>query len=126
MANRKDRRAAKKALPRYQRIMTPEQQKAALIKNGITPADLKKEWDAGYRAGLEAYLKSSYAAACLALHDLHGFGYKRCKAFLQAMDNHLLYSLTDLETINEVWERIGLKLVFNDPLDRIQDGDQDA
>lgn len=121
MANRKDRRAARKALPRWERTMTPEQRKAALVKNGITPEDLKREWDAGYQAGVEAFLKTSYAATCLALNDLHGFGYKRCKAVLQAMDRHILFTLTDVEAIEEVWKRLGLKLVFADPFERVQD-----
>lgn len=123
MANRKDRRAERKVLPRYKRMMTPEQRKAALVKNGITPKDLQEQWDAGYNAGIDATLKTAYAGACLALHELHGFGSKRCKAFLDAMDRHIIYSLSSIDAAEEVFQKIGVKLVFEDPLDRIQDGD---
>lgn len=94
---------------------------SALMKNGITPQDLKEEWQRGYDTGAEVFLKTAYAAVCLALNELHGFGHKRCQDVLQAMDKHVLYTLTDVEAINEVWERMGLRLVFADPLERVQE-----
>lgn len=97
-----------------------------LQEAGYTPKEFEEQWQAGYRAGAEAFLKTAYAAVCLALGDLHGFGFKRCKAVLQAMDRHILFSLTDLEAIEEVWKRMGLKLVFTDPFERVQDGDNDG
>lgn len=95
-----------------------------LLEAGYTPKELEQQWQAGYRAGAEAFIKTAYAAVCLALSDLHGFGLKRCKAVLQSMDKHILYSLTDVETIEEVWKRMGLKLVFTDPFERVQEDDE--
>ena len=96
------------------------------MEAGYTPKEFEQQWQAGYQTGAEALLKTAYAAVCLALNDIHGFGSKRCKAVLQSMDKHILYTLTDVEAIDEVWERMGLKLVFTDPFDRVQDGDEDA
>lgn len=92
-----------------------------LIEAGHTPKEFEEQWQAGYQAGAEAFLKTAYAAVCLAANDLHGFGFKRCKALLQAMDKHILYTLTDLEAIDEVYQRMGLKLVFTDPFERVQE-----
>lgn len=122
MANRKDRRAAQKATPAYLR-KSPEAIKRRLIQNGITAKDLEEEYQRGYDNGAEAYIKASYAAVCLALADLHGFGHKRCKAVLNAMDQHILYTLTSAEIIEEVWQRMGLRLVFKEAFDRVVDSD---
>jgi hypothetical protein len=107
-------------------MMTPEQRKAALVKNGITPEDLEQEWHTGYGAGVDATLKTVYAGVCLALHDLYGFGLKRCKDVLRATENHVLQSLTSEEAIEEVFQKIGLRLAFDQPFDRIQEDDKNA
>lgn len=98
---------------------------ARLSQNGITPQDLEKEFDTGYaegfRAAAQPVTRGAYAAVCLALKELHGFGTKRCAEVLRAMDKHMQYSLTSEELINEVWEKLGLELVWDDPFDRIQE-----
>ena len=114
--NREQRRAQKKAQrgqpkpkqPQYLR-MTKEQRMDALVKNGITIKDLE-----------ENYNKTCYAAVCLALNELHGFGMKRCKDVLNLVDEKILFSLTSMETIEEVWQKIGLQIDFNEVVsDRI-------
>ena len=94
-----------------------------LIEAGHTPKEFEEQWQAGYQAGAEAFLKTAYAAVCLALNDLHGFGCKRNREVLQAMDKHILFTLTDLEIIEEVYQRMGLKLVFTDPFERVQENE---
>lgn len=96
----------------------------ALVKNGITIKDLEENYNKGYEAGFavasEPVIKTCYAAVCLALNELHGFGMKRCKDVLNLVDEKILFSLTSMETIEEVWQKIGLQIDFNEVVsDRI-------
>lgn len=120
--NRRERRAANKALPAWQR-QSKEQKMAALVKNGITPEYVDKEcakhFDAGYRKGAEHTLKMVYAAVCLAANDRFGFGRRRCRDLLLAIDNHVLMSLTSEEAMDEVYERMGLRIAAVDEMERI-------
>lgn len=122
--NRKERRAEIKKTPSYLRESKEELTKR-LIKNGITVKDLRNEWDRGYNAGFkeaaEPVIRGCYAAICLALNDLHGFGQKRCADVLRALDEHLTMSLTSKEAIDEVYKRMGLRIDFKEPFDRIQE-----
>lgn len=96
-----------------------------LSKNGITPEDLKAEYQKGYEEGFrvsgDLVLRSCFAATCLALNDLHKFGQGRCADVLRAIDKHMTQTLTSEEIINEVYDRMKLKLDFKDPFDRIQE-----
>lgn len=122
--NRQQRRAQQRATPGYLRG-TKEQKIKALLKNGITPEDLEREYqkgfEAGFKAGAPMTFKSIYAAVCMALHDLHGFGHDRCAKVLMAVDEHVANSLTSQELIEEAWRKIGLYLNFDEPFDRIED-----
>ena len=105
------------------RKLTKEQTMEKLLRNGITPKDLEKSYAEGYSAGFSdaspATFKTIYAAVCLALNDKYGFGSKRCKDTLSAIDNYVLYSLTSTEAIQAVYDRMNLELDFNEPIDRI-------
>lgn len=129
--NREQRRAQKKAQrgqpkpkqPQYLRT-TKQQRMDALVKNGITIKDLEENYNKGYEAGFAVasgpVIKTCYAAVCLALDELHGFGMKRCKDVLNLVDEKILFSLTSMETIEEVWQKIGLQIDFNEVVsDRI-------
>ena len=122
--NRQQRRKAYRDKPAYLRE-TKEQIEKRLIKNGITPQDLHAEYDRGWTAGFtkaaEPTIRSAYAAVCLALNDLYGFGSKRCADVLTAIDKHMLYSLTSKELIDDVYKRMKLKIDFKEPYDRIQE-----
>lgn len=122
--NRKQRRSSNKAKPAYLRE-SREQITKRLVQNGITPQDLKTNYDKGYRDGFkdaaEPVIRGVYASVCLALNGLHGFGQKRCADVLRSVDDHLTYTLSSQEAINEVWKRIGLKLEFKEAFDRIQE-----
>ena len=125
--NREQRRKAKKQAPRktpaYRR-MTIEERKDALVKNGITPKDLEEQYARGRDDGIETTFKTVYAAACLVLHELEGYGAKRCKRFLQRLDDTVINAFTSAETIDEVWQKIGLELEFHESFDRIQEADK--
>lgn len=98
-------------------------------KNGITLEDVKraeeKSYAQGVQAGIENTMKTCYAAICLALNELHGFGTKRCKEVLNAVDQKVVMTLTSDEAIQEVFDRMGLVIRFNaGPLEeRIEERD---
>lgn len=121
--NRAQKRAKRKETPRYLRT-TKEQRVKSLIRNGITIEDLDKEyhngWDAGFAEAAPCVVKTAYAAICLALQESRGFGQEECADVLQRVDDHILHSLTSAEAIEEVWNRIGLRINFNEPFERIE------
>lgn len=123
MSNRAARRADRKSKPSYMRNMTAAEIQKRFVQQGISPADLEAEYRKGYNAGWREagypIVKGCYAAVCLALHELHGFGHKRCHDVLAEIDRVMLYQLTTDEAIQEVWDKVGLKLIFDDPLERI-------
>lgn len=95
-------------------------------KNGITLEELKRAEDDGYKrgvnAGIEGTMRTCYAAICLALHELHGFGKERCAKVLNNVDEKITMSLTSEEAIQEVYDQIGLEIVFKGmPGERIED-----
>lgn len=96
-----------------------------LQRNGITVKDLEENYDKGFHEGFkkaaEPIVRGCYAGVCLALNELYGFGHKRCADVLNALDNHITMSLTTSELIDEVWERMGLKIEFKEAFDRIQE-----
>lgn len=121
-SNRKDRRKANKAKPAYLRR---QDNVKSIIQNGITLADLKRNYDEGYHNGFNEasspVMRTCYAAALLAVIDLYGFGHKRCKDVLSRMDYHVVNTLASQEAIQEVFDRVGVKIVFYDPFERVQD-----
>lgn len=82
--NRAQRRAAKKQQPKW-KSMTHDQKIGALLKNGITPKDLDSAYEDGRTAGINGTYQICFAAVCLALNDIHGFGGKRCHRVLEKM-----------------------------------------
>lgn len=99
-------------------------------KNGITLEDLKQAEERAYhdgvQAGIENTMKTCYAAICLALNELHGFGTKRCKDVLNAVDEKVVMALNSDEAIQEVFDRMGLVIRFNaGPLEeRIEENEE--
>lgn len=121
MANRADRRKAKKNAPRksrYQRL-SPEQKLDHFYKNGITIADLQKAYDEGRHDALQERVtplfQTFYSALCLALNEKHGFGSQRCYEVLMLTDHHIAQTLTSLEIAQEVLERLGLEIDMYSP-----------
>lgn len=127
--NRAQRRAKAKATPAYRRNMTKEDTLKALIKNGITPEDLQRNYELGLEdgrhEGVEYTIKTAYAASALALHEIAGWGHKRCARFMRRMDEIITNTLISEETIDEVYEKMGLRIEFREtmPEDRIVEVD---
>lgn len=101
---------------RQQEIMRRSEAVSHLQRNGITIEDLQKNYDLGWEKGFndasQPVIRTCYAAVCTALHDLYGFGSKRCKDVLNAIDQKIMYTLTTKEAIDEVWEKVGLHIDF--------------
>lgn len=127
--NRSERRAraklkryeeAKKALPPGKAAAM-----AALIKNGITPEDLEKEYHAGFEAGFKEastpMVRSMYAAVLLAGHELYGFGKKRGVRLLNRIDRIITDVLTSTELMEQVYKDLGVEMVFDEPVERARE-----
>ena len=88
-----------------------------ISRNGITLDDLKYAEDEGYKrgfnAGIENTMRTCYAAICLALNELHGFGSERCRRVLNNVDDKVVMALTSDDVIQEVFDRMGLKIDFH-------------
>ena len=135
--NRKYRRAQERALEQEnkqaekyaQMVIAREKARmkhvSRIEQNGITIADLEKEYDKGYSAGFNAAAEPTYktmmAAICLALKEIHGWGKKRIKDVLAAVDDKVIFSLTSSELVDEVFETVGLQLLFGEPFDRVKE-----
>lgn len=89
-----------------------------LLKNGITPEDLEKAYEDGLREGLMEsglpLIRSFYAALCLSLQELHGFGPKRCYDVLTRTDAHICNSLCSANLVDEVLDKLGLVIDIHD------------
>lgn len=87
-----------------------------ISRNGITLEDMHTAEDEAYKKGVndgkDATMKTCFAAICLALNELHGFGKERCSRVLNATYDKMLFALTSQEAIDEVYDRIGLKISF--------------
>lgn len=122
--NRSQRRSLKPKKKPIWHALTKEQKQEQLFKNGITVKDLEdnynKGFDAGFAQAAEPVIRTTYAAVCLALNDLHGFGAERCCKVLQRLDWHMLNTLSSTDAIDEVYERMKLNINFQEPFDRIE------
>lgn len=88
-----------------------------ISKNGITIEDMHKaEEDAytkGIRDGKDGTIRTCFAAICLTLHELHGFGRERCSRVLNDVYEKLQFTLTTQDAIQEVYDTIGLQIRFD-------------
>lgn len=112
------------ALPeaeRQRRISENEQLKS-IQRNGITIDDLDRAAQRGYQDGAktaaEKTMRNIYAAVALTLHEMHGFGKKRCLDVLNAIDQKVMYALDSQEMIQQVFDDLGIRMTFDgDPLE---------
>jgi hypothetical protein len=118
--NRQQRRAYQKSLPAYQK-MSKEARINALVKNGITPDDLKKCREEGYQMGVESAVIQCYAALCLALNETFGFGRERVLRALKAVDEKVIFAIDSAEMCEEVFKRFGIRMDFKQGMDRVQE-----
>ena len=135
--NRQQRRQQARAMERENRqaeryaemiIAREKARKGYLTKieqNGITVADLEKEYKTGYDKGFSDGARPMYmammAAIALSLKELHGFGKKRIVDVLRKVDETIIYSLTSMDLIDEALEKTGLEILFEEPFDRVKE-----
>lgn len=87
----------------------------------------EETYHAGYMEGWHAAcnfaMKTCYAAAVMALHDLEGYSTKRNTRFLRAMDSYITNTLTSEEIMDEALEKAGVAINFREPFtdDRVQE-----
>lgn len=80
----------------------------------------------GYRQGFKEAqrftIKMTFAAVCLVLNRRYGYGQKRCYDVLTDIDKEMSPNgqLTIRGAIDEVYEKIGLRLTFDDPFDPVE------
>lgn len=124
--NRQQRRKQQKSAPKKNQFhkLSKQERIERIQQNGITISDLKNNYDTGFNNGYktagEDAIKACYAAMCLALHELYGFGEKRCRDVLKYVDDAVLYRITGEDMVKEVFDKINLKIAFSDPIERIQ------
>lgn len=125
MSNRAMRRQIARSNRQTVAQMSKDARKAALVRNGITPEDVQREYDKGrdegFSAGVTATGKLTYAAIGIALHDLHGFGHKRILRVLQEVDKHVQLDFSSLDAAEELLEKTGIRLNWGDPIERVQE-----
>lgn len=119
MGNRADRRKKKKQQPRYEKRFTSEQRINAMCKNGITPKDVDDAYAKGRSDAIhdvsDYCMKDCYAGFILAAHEVFGFGHDRCIRLLRAADERICNSLASEEAIDEVFEKVGVRINFYSP-----------
>lgn len=116
--NRQDRRKAQKNRHGYRKL-SPEQWRAQMAKNGITPEDMNREfrrgWDDGWKAAHDSTAKLLVGSLCLALMEEHGFDKAKLTKLLEKMDELMLKSLTSDAALNAAFARMGLDIDPEDP-----------
>lgn len=106
--------------------MTPQERRRVLEentrikeieRNGITLEHMmqaeKTAYERGVEAGKNATFETCFAAVCLALHEIHGFGPKRCKDVLNATYEKMTMALNSADAIQQVYDEMGLEIKFN-------------
>lgn len=94
-----------------------------IARNGVTEKDLEDNYRLGFEEGRQSAQKADtlmfFAAICLALNKLHGFGATRCHRVLTEVYNFVLFGIDSEESIQNVFDEMGLKIDFGDanPLD---------
>ena len=132
MSNRADRRRMmREQTAKGQQLLasyTKQQRIDALLQNGITPQQLKDNYDLGYKNGYrDGYYsgtltmrKTIYAALSIALHELHGFGEERRIRVLKLVDEKMFYCIDNQELIDELFAKTGLELELSETIDELK------
>ncbi len=127
--NRKQRRAAAKAVPGYMRGKTVEERKRQLYRNGITDKDLQHSAQSGYNQGVSAAaeytMRVCYAAAVRAYGRVTLNDPDENTAFLRLLDDLVVNSIDSDEAIQAAFDEAGVAINFREglPEERIRSAD---
>lgn len=134
MSNRAQRRAIMRAeINRSQRMKDEcERQIAAcgragriagLVQNGITPDDVRREYERGRKDGFQeagiSLTTSVYAGVILALKDEFDFDEEQCFRAVKNMDQKIVWAIENAELAEQVLKETGIRLNMDDPLERV-------
>lgn len=101
---------------------------ASLVQNGITPKDVKAEYERGRNEGaVEAGLsitKCCYAAMILVLQEQFSFNNDQCYEAVMALDDKIVYAIDHADMSDEVLEKTGIFLNLDSAIDRVERTDQ--
>lgn len=139
MTEREDKREEKlrrmeefMQLPAEERAKLREVNEAVqrIERNGLTIEDLKKNyqigWDAGFKDAKDFTLKVCFAGVCLALNEKYGFGQKRCIEVLREIDKKMMYALSSEDALDEVFEKLKIKMHFGETFSEDRITEQEA
>ena len=133
MSNRADRRRMMREQTNKGKLLlasyTKQQRIDALMQQGISPQQLKENYDLGYRNGhRDGYFngtltmrKTIYAAISLALHELHGFGEERLVRVLKLVDEKMYYCIDNQDLVDELFAKTGLELELSESVDELKE-----
>lgn len=77
----------------------------------------RQGYEEGWKAACDFCMRTCYAAAALALHDMEGYGHRRNTRFLRKMDGYVTNTLSSGEIIEEALEKAGVQINFRAPFE---------
>ena len=99
-------------------------QKAALFRNGLTFADVEREfkrgWEAGRKTAEDFAFHSIYAAVLIVMTQNHGWEPDDAADLLRQIDHQVVLCVEDADLAKEAFEKTGIELKWDDPLERVQ------
>ena len=95
--------------------------KAACKTNPMMQAAYTAGYNDGAQFAVRCTIKDCYAAALLAMRDLGGYGEKRGKRLLRKIDEIVVNRLTTEDLMDEALQKVGVRINFRDPFDRVED-----
>ena len=92
-------------------------------KNPLAEETYHAGYAEGWHVACNFAMKTCYAAAVMALHDLEGYSTVRNTRFLRLMDSYVTNTLTSEEIMDEALEKAGVAINFREPFteDRVQE-----
>ena len=81
----------------------------------------KRALDRAILATSGPMLESVYAAIVILMTEDYGFTHDQCVELLQKLEDKTLYCMDHMDILNEAFEKTGIKIHFNDAIDRIEE-----
>ena len=94
---------------------------AAMKTSPLVQAAYKKGWNDGAQHGVRFTIKDCYAAALLAMNRLGNYGHNGGMKLMSMMDEIVVNRLTTEDLIDEVFEKMGIRINFRESFDRVEE-----
>lgn len=95
--------------------------RAAMKTNPMMQAAYNMGWNEGSEQASRFTIKDCYAAALLAMEEIGHYKHNGCMRLMRTMDDIVVNRLYTEELIDEVFERLGIRINFREPFDRIEE-----